>query len=66
MCWTYIQQAITAEVITPIHCESNHQDAHDPGIYVPPPRRAMEMIRTKDNTKRNGWMKALKKEIKAE
>jgi hypothetical protein len=56
-----IQQAFKSEVITPILCEYNPQDAQCPGAYFSPPKIAMEMIRTKDDIKINGRMESLRK-----
>ena len=62
--WTEVHKAYNAEVIEPLQEEANPQDGGDPIMYFPPPRSAIEMMRTKDSRKRNGWLKALKKELK--
>ena len=62
--WTEVHKAYNAEVIEPLQEEANPQDEVDPIMYFPPPRSAIEMMRTKDSRKRNGWLKALKKELK--
>jgi hypothetical protein len=61
--WKEIQQTFKAEVIAPLQCETNPQDEQDPKVY-PPPRSAMDMFRTKDDTTRNQWIRAFKKEFK--
>jgi hypothetical protein len=62
--WADVQHAFKAEVITPILCESNPQDAQYLCAYFSPTRSVMEMLRTKYDMKRKGLMKALRKELK--
>jgi hypothetical protein len=56
-------KAFKAEVIVPLQCKlvilTIHKIQESP-LY---PRSAMEMIRTKDDNKRNGWIRDLKKAL---
>jgi hypothetical protein len=42
----------------------SHQYGNDAIMYDPPPRSAIEVMRTKDSMKRNVWLKAAKKDLK--
>jgi hypothetical protein len=56
--WTEVQAAHKAEVVEPLQKEPNPQEGNAPS------HNAIEMMRAKYARHRNGWLKALMKELK--